>query len=193
MIRKTKVRRKTNETDVNIELDLDGTGQSAVDTGLGFLNHMLELFAFHGSFDLKVVCRGDLDVDDHHCVEDVGLVMGQAVDEALGQKIGIRRYGSRLIPMDEALCCVTLDISGRSFLVYNVELAATKLGDVSTQNIKEFFKAFSARAAVALHINCWYGENDHHVIEAIFKAFALALKEASGITTERLPSLKGAI
>ncbi len=193
MTRKTKVRRKTNETDVNIELNLDGTGQSAVNTGLGFFNHMLELFAFHGSFDLKVACRGDLDVDDHHCIEDVGLVIGQAVSEALGTKKGVRRYGSMLIPMDEALCCVTLDISGRPFLVYNVELATAKLGDVSTQNIKEFFQAFSARAAVALHINCWYGENDHHVVEAIFKAFALALKEASGITMERLPSSKGTI
>ncbi len=193
MTRRAKLRRKTHETDVQIVLNLAGRGESAIDTGLGFLNHMLELFAFHGPFDLQVTCRGDLAVDDHHSVEDVGLLMGQAVGEALGDKAGIRRYGSTLIPMDEALCCLALDISGRPFLVYNGELASEKLGDVSTQNIKEFFKAFVSRAGVTLHINSWYGENDHHLVEAIFKGFARALKEATGILGVELPSSKGVI
>ncbi len=192
-MRTAKIERKTNETDILIEINIDGTGQSHIDTGIGFFDHMLQLMAFHGPFDLKVICKGDLYVDDHHSVEDIGIALGQAFCDALGDKKGIKRYASSYIPMDEALCLVSIDISGRSYFVFNVEFETEKLGSMSTQNFKEFFRAFSHNAGITLHINLLYGENDHHKIETVFKAFSKALKEAASIVAKDIPSSKGVL
>lgn len=192
-MRTAKIERKTNETDIFIEINIDGTGQSHIDTGIGFFDHMLQSMAFHGPFDLKVICKGDLYVDDHHSVEDIGIALGQAFCDALGDKKGIKRYASSYIPMDEALCLVSIDISGRSYFVFNVEFETEKLGSMSTQNFKEFFRAFSHNAGITLHINLLYGENDHHKIETVFKAFSKALKEAASIVAKDIPSSKGVL
>lgn len=190
-MRKAKIERKTNETDILVELNIDGTGQNHISTGIGFFDHMLNLIAFHGSFDLKVICKGDLYVDDHHSVEDIGIALGQAFYEALGDRKGIKRYSSLHIPMDEVLCLITVDISGRPYLIFNVDFEIERLGNMSTQNFKEFFRAFAYNAGITLHINLLYGENDHHKIEAVFKAFSRTLKEASKIVSEEIPSSKG--
>lgn len=190
-MRIAKVERKTNETDISAEINLDGTGENKIDTGIGFLDHMLHLMAFHGSFDLKIICHGDLYIDDHHSVEDIGIALGQAFSKALGDRKGIKRYSSLYIPMDEALCLAAVDISNRPYLIFNVGFEGEKLGSMSTQSFKEFFRAFAYNAGITLHLNLLYGENDHHKIEAVFKVFARAIKEASQIVSEDIPSSKG--
>lgn len=190
-MRTAKIERKSSETEISVEIDIDGTGKNEIDTGIGFLDHMLHLMAFHGSFDLKVKCDGDLHIDDHHTVEDIGICLGQGFYQAIGGRKGIKRYASIHIPMDEALCLATIDISNRPFCVFNMDFKSERLGSMSTENFEEFFRAFAFNAGVTLHVNLLYGENDHHKIEAGFKAFARALKEASKIVSEEIPSSKG--
>lgn len=192
-MRIAKIERKTLETEVLVEMNLDGKGNSKINTGIGFLDHMLTLMAFHGSFDLKVNCSGDLYVDEHHTVEDIGITLGQAFNKALGDKKGIKRYSSIYIPMDEALCNTVLDISNRPYLVFNVNFDREKVGNMDTQNFKEFFRAFVNESKTTLHINLLYGENDHHKIEAVFKAFARTLKEGIQITSDKVSSSKGVL
>lgn len=192
-MRIAKIERKTLETEVLVEINLDGNGNSEINTGIGFLDHMLTLMAFHGSFDLKVNCNGDLYVDEHHTVEDIGITLGQAFNKALGDKKGIKRYSSIYIPMDEALCNTALDISNRPYLVFNVNFEREKVGNMDTQNFKEFFRAFVNESKTTLHINLLYGENDHHKIEAIFKAFARTLREGIQITSNKVSSSKGVL
>ena len=177
-MRASEISRKTKETDIQLRLDLDGTGKVSVDTGIGFLNHMLTAFAVHSEIDLSVVCRGDLEVDGHHSVEDIGIVLGKAVAEALGDKAGIKRYGSVYIPMDEALAFCSLDISGRPFLVFKADFKDQRIGEFDTCLCEEFFRAFAFNSGITLHIREEYGSNDHHICEAIFKAVAHAFKEA---------------
>ncbi len=179
-IRVGEIQRKTGETEVLLKIDLDGSGTYQIDTGIPFLNHMLTLFAVHGLFDLSVTAQGDLDVDDHHSTEDIGISLGEAVKMALGEKRGIKRYGEATIPMDEALARVVLDLSGRSCLVYNAEIEREQIGNLATENIKEFFQAVANYAGMNIHIDLIRGDNSHHCIEAIFKAFARALKTAVG-------------
>ena len=188
MGRTATVDRKTKETEIRITIDLDGTGESNIDTGIGFLDHMLILFAKHGLFDLEVKIKGDLDVDTHHSIEDAGIVLGQAILQAVGDKKGIRRYGSCILPMDEVLMLAALDLSGRPYLVYDAELKAERVGALETEMIKEFFYAVSYSAAMNLHIKEIHGENTHHVIEGMFKAFAKALDMAVTVD-ERIPGL----
>lgn len=178
MARSTTVERKTKETDISIILNLDGTGKSEIKTGIGFLDHMLEGFSKHGFFDLKAVISGDLEVDAHHTVEDTGIVLGQAIKNALGDKIGIKRYGSSLLPMDDALALCSIDLCGRPYFDFSCEFSSEKVGELDTELIKEFFYAISYSAGMNLHIKMLSGFNNHHMIEAIFKAFAKALDEA---------------
>lgn len=192
-MRIAKLERKTNETAISVEINIDGTGENDIDTGIGFLDHMLHLVAFHGSFDLKISCHGDLYIDDHHSAEDIGIALGQAFSKALGDRRGIKRYSGLYIPMDEALCLAAVDISGRPYLIYNIDFRGEKLGSMSTQSFKEFFRAFAFNAGITLHINLLYGENDHHKIEAAFKAFAKAMKEASQVVSDDIPSSKGVL
>ncbi len=179
MARTAKIQRETKETSIQMTLNLDGTGKSRIDTGIGFLDHMLTLFAKHGFFDLEVMVKGDLEVDTHHSIEDTGIVLGQAVLQAVGDKKGVRRYGSCMLPMDEVLMVCALDLSGRPYLVYDAELKAERVGALETEMIREFFYAVSYSAAMNLHIKEIHGENTHHVIEAMFKAFARALDMAT--------------
>ncbi|NLC52885.1 MAG: imidazoleglycerol-phosphate dehydratase HisB [Firmicutes bacterium] len=176
-----QIERKTAETEVKLNLALDGTGQHEIDTEVPFFSHMLTLFAVHSLCDLKVKARGDIAVDDHHTVEDVGICLGQALKAALKEKKGINRYGEAMVPMDEALVRVVLDLSGRSYLVYNVELKREMIGNFSVENAKEFFQAVANNAGMNLHIDLIRGDNDHHIIEAIFKAFGRALQKAVAI------------
>lgn len=192
-MRKAKIERKTNETNINLEFNLDGNGKGQIDTGIGFLDHMLNLMVFHGSFDLNLTCKGDLYIDDHHTVEDIGIALGQAFLKAIGDRKGIRRYGNIQIPMDEALGQVVLDISNRPYFIYNMDFKRKKLGDMSCENFKEFFRAFAYNAGLTLHINLLYGENDHHKIESIFKALGMALKEASQVVSDQVASSKGVL
>ena len=178
MSRKAQIIRKTTETDISLEIDLDKTAGSRIDTTIPFFNHMLELFARHGFFKLVVRSKGDTQVDDHHLIEDLGICLGQAVAKALGRKTGINRYGSACVPMDECLCRVDLDISGRPYLIYNVKYGRRKIGGFDPALVKEFFKAFTDHSGITLHINFLYGDNGHHIIEAMFKAFARALRNA---------------
>ena len=178
MSRRAKIIRKTTETDIQLEIDLDKTAGSKIDTTIPFFNHMLELFARHGFFKLVVKSKGDTQIDDHHLIEDLGICLGKAVGQALGKKTGINRYGSASVPMDECLCRVDLDISGRPYLIYNVKYGRKKIGGFDPALVKEFFKAFTDNSGITLHINFLYGDNGHHIIEAIFKAFAQALKKA---------------
>ena len=180
-MRVSKINRETKETQIELGLDLDGQGKADIDTGIGFIDHMLTLFAFHGDFDLVAKCKGDLVVDSHHTVEDLGIVLGSAFKEALGQKLGIIRYGSFSVVMDEALVTTNLDISGRPFLVYNAKVEVSQLGNYDTEMTEEFFRAFVNQAGITLHINKGYGKNTHHIIEAIFKSVARALKIAVAI------------
>lgn len=189
-MRNAKIDRKTNETDISLELELDGKGNRSINTGVGFFDHMLELVASHGGFDLSVVCRGDIKVDGHHSVEDIGIVLGKAIAQILGDKRGIRRYASVTIPMDESLANVSIDISGRAFLVFNAPLEG-KVGDFDCELVEEFFRAVANAAGLTLHINLIYGANTHHKAEAIFKAFARALKCAVEIIGNEIPSSKG--
>ena len=190
MKRSIDVARKTGETDIEMFLNLDGTGQYEVRTDCGFMKHMLELFARHGGFDLNIRCVGDHYVDDHHAVEDMGIVLGKGFKEALGDKRGIRRYGSMLLPMDEALVMVACDISGRGTLVYDLELK-DKVGTFDTELVKEFFLALTREMGLTLHIKQINGENTHHIIEATFKGVARALKEAVTVEGDEIPSTKG--
>ncbi len=179
MARSTTVERKTKETDISIILNLDGTGKSEIDTGIGFFDHMLEGFAKHGFFDLKVKVKGDLNVDGHHTVEDTGIVLGQAIKEALGDKKGIKRYGSFMLPMDDALALCAIDLCGRPYFDYRCEYTAERIGELDTELIREFFYAVSYSAGMNLHIQMLAGINNHHIAEAAFKAFAKALDEAT--------------
>lgn len=177
-MRQAEIERQTKETYVYVSLNIDGKGEADVDTGVGFMDHMLELLAFHGNFDLKIRCKGDLQVDSHHTVEDLGIVLGQCFNKALGDKRGITRYGHFTIPMDEALVTTDLDFSGRPYLVFNVELDNIHLGNYEVEMTEEFFRAFAYNCFMTLHINERYGKNTHHIIEAIFKSIARAIKEA---------------
>ena len=179
MERRAAAERKTKETDINISLGIDGQGQADIDSGIPFVDHMLTLFAVHGFFDLSVRARGDLEVDFHHTIEDVGLVLGDTIRKALGARKGIKRYGHAVTPMDDALATVTLDLSNRPYLVYHVPEHATSGIALSPSLTKEFFRALVNRAGMNLHINVAYGDNDHHVVESIFKAFGRALDEAT--------------
>ena len=179
MSRNASVERKTAETDIRCRLELDGSGKAELNSGIGFFDHMLNGFARHGLFDLSLSCRGDLDVDCHHSIEDCGIVLGTAIREAVGDKKGIRRYGSCLLPMDEALVLCAIDLSGRPYLVYDASFRQDALGGMDTQMAKEFFYAVSYAAGMNLHIKVLYGENDHHIMEAMFKAFAKALDQAT--------------
>lgn len=192
-MRTGKVSRKTKETDILVELNVDGSGNLDIDTGLGFLDHMLTLFGFHGGFDLKVKCRGDLNVDSHHTCEDIGIALGEVFREALGDKKGIERYGFMLLPMDETLARVASDFSGRPYLVYQVEFNRTMLGQMATEDFREFFRGFVNSSLTTLHIGVLYGENDHHKIEAVFKGFGRALKAACKVTSDCLQSTKGVL
>lgn len=178
MARSTTIERKTKETDISVILNMDGVGKSDIDTGIGFFNHMLEGFAKHGFFDLKCKVKGDLDVDGHHTVEDTGIVLGTAIKEALGDKAGIARYGSFILPMDETLVLCAVDLCGRPYFSFEGDFEADKVGDFDTQLVREFFYAVSYSAAMNLHIKVLSGMNDHHKIEAMFKAFAKALDMA---------------
>lgn len=178
MARKANVNRKTRETDISLELALDGTGKSNVETGVGFFDHMLEGFAKHGFFDMNVSVNGDLEVDGHHTVEDTGIVLGTAIKEAVGNKAGIKRYGSFILPMDDALCLCAVDLCGRPYLCFDCEFSVEKVGELDTELVKEFFYAVSYSAGMNIHIKMLSGDNTHHMIEAMFKAFAKALDEA---------------
>ena len=193
-MRTAEIKRTTAETDISLFLDLDGSGNSAVETGCGFLDHMLTLFARHGRFDLTVKCSGDTWVDYHHTTEDIGIVLGQAFAQALGDKRGVRRYGSMLLPMDEALILCALDLSGRAYLGYELQIPTEKVGDFDTELAKEFFWGFARSAACTLHLRQLAGENSHHIIEGAFKAFGRALREAVSIEEayrDEIPSTKG--
>lgn len=191
--RTSRVERKTQETDISVQLNLDGEGRTKIDTGIPFFDHMLELFGRHGLFDLDVRARGDLEVDFHHTVEDLGICLGQALSQALGDKKGISRYGSAAVPMDEALAAVAVDCGGRSFLVYNPKIRRIKIGDFNVGLFKEFFRAFTDGARIALHINVLYGDNVHHVVEAVFKGVGRALRKAAELDprVKGVPSTKG--
>jgi imidazoleglycerol-phosphate dehydratase len=178
-MRTGRITRRTTETDIAVEIGLDGSGKVDVDTTIPFLDHMLHLFAHHGLFDLSVKGRGDTAVDDHHLVEDLGICLGQAVKQALGKKEGINRYGSVLLPMDESLCSVAMDLSGRPYLVYHVDFGESRIGLFDPSLLREFFKSFSDHSGITLHINLIYGKNSHHIAEAVFKASARALRKAS--------------
>ncbi|MCT4563246.1 MAG: imidazoleglycerol-phosphate dehydratase HisB [Maledivibacter sp.] len=195
MTRISEIARKTKETDIALKLELDGSGKSKIDTGIGFLDHMLILMSKHGQLNLYVKCQGDLVVDTHHTVEDLGIVLGKAIKEALGDKVGIKRYATVFTPMDEALSMVSLDISGRSFLQFNVPLTREYVGDFETETLKEFFIALTSNADITLHLNLQYGENNHHIIESIFKGLGRSLKQAAAKdeSIEGVMSTKGVL
>jgi len=194
MPRSATIHRKTNETDIRLKLNLDGRGKSRVTTGIRFFDHMLDLVARHGAFDLEITAKGDLDVDQHHTVEDVGIALGEAVKKALGSKRGILRSGYFLMPMDDCLAAAALDFSGRAYCVCKWKLSAARVGDLQTELLEDFFQAFAQAAAANVHLRLVYGRSSHHQVEAIFKAFAKALRFA--ITRDKqlrrvLPSTKG--
>lgn len=195
MERNAKIERKTKETEISMMLKIDGTGQAEISTGIPFFDHMLNLFSAHGFFDLIVQAKGDIEVDFHHTVEDVGLVLGDAFDQALGNRKGIRRYGHAVTPMDDALSSVTIDLSKRPFLVFNITSSVSQCGEFSMALAKEFFRAFSNKGGLNLHVNVNYGENEHHVIESVFKAFGRSLNQAVSIDerTQGVRSTKGAL
>ena len=180
-MRSAQIKRKTAETDIELRLGLDGSGESNIDTGAGFLDHMLTLFAKHGSFDLTAICKGDTYVDDHHSVEDIGIALGEAFLEALGDKAGIRRYGNMILPMDETLILSAIDFSGRSYLGYDLHIPTQKVGTFDTELVKEFFLAFTRTGKCTLHIKQLAGENSHHIIEGTFKSVSRSIKEAVSI------------
>ena len=195
-MRKAKIARKTNETDIVVDVDLDGTGAHDMATGIGFFDHMLDQLARHSLIDIKVVAKGDLHVDFHHTAEDVGIALGQALREALGDKKGIRRYASADLPMDGTLTRAAVDVSGRPFLVWRVEFTRDKVGDMDTELFREFFQAFAMNAGITLHVETFYGDNNHHVAESAFKALARALRDAIEIDPRqagRVPSTKGTL
>ena len=193
-MRQADIRRETAETKISLSLNLDGTGAGDIQSGVGFLDHMLTLFARHGGFDLTLRCEGDTWVDDHHSTEDIGICLGQAFREALGERRGIRRYGQRILPMDEALLLAAVDISGRGGCYYALEVPAEKVGSFDTELVEEFFIAFAREAGVTLHLRQLAGKNSHHILEGAFKATARALREAVSIDeaeADRIPSTKG--
>lgn len=193
-MRTAEIARNTAETNISLKVNLDGTGKTEVGTGVGFLNHMLTLFAAHGKFDLEVRCVGDTDVDDHHSVEDVGICLGQAFRQALGDKRGITRYGSFLLPMDEALILAAVDISGRSSLNDALEIPAEKIGSFDTELVEEFFLGFTRSCPMSLHLRKLAGTNSHHIVEGAFKAFGRAMKAAVALDgTDKIPSTKGVL
>ena len=193
-MRTSEIQRNTAETKISLKLNLDGRGKSDIDTGVGFLNHMLTLFAAHGRFDLSVTCGGDTDVDDHHSVEDIGICLGQAFQAALGDKRGITRYGSFLLPMDEALILSAVDISGRSCLCYELEIPTEKIGTFDTELVEEFFLGFVRNCPMSLHLRQLAGKNAHHIVEGAFKSLGRALKEAVALDgTNEIPSTKGVL
>ena len=196
MSRTAEIARTTKETDIKVKIDLDGTGANSIDTGIGFFDHMLTALSKHSGIDMDITCKGDLRVDAHHSVEDVGIVLGQALNQALGDKVGIRRYGSASIPMDEALGDAVIDISGRPFIVFDAEFAGDMCGEMDTQLFEEFFRSFAYNAMITLHISAPYGTNDHHKAEAMFKALARALREATELDARfagQVISTKGAL
>ncbi|MBV2360445.1 imidazoleglycerol-phosphate dehydratase HisB [Thalassococcus sp. CAU 1522] len=193
-MRKASIIRKTAETEISVELDLDGTGAYAMATGVGFFDHMLDQLARHSLIDMAVTCKGDLHIDDHHSVEDCGIALGQALAQALGDKRGIRRYGSCLLPMDDALVRAALDLSGRPYLVWNVAMPTAKIGNFDTELVREFFQAFATHGGITLHVDGLHGINSHHIAEAAFKAVARALREAVETDPRKgdaVPSTKG--
>ncbi len=192
-MRKAKIKRKTKETDISVSVTVDGTGVSNISTGIGFLDHMLVLFATHGLFDITVRCNGDLRVDDHHTTEDVGIALAKAFAEAIGKKKGISRYGTAYVPMDETLARCVIDLSGRFALVYNAEFNRKKVGDLSTEMIEHFFYSFGEHLKANIHIEVLYGRNTHHKVEAMFKACARALRQAceTDPRVKGVPSSKG--
>jgi imidazoleglycerol-phosphate dehydratase len=195
-MRISNIERKTAETDIKLSLNLDGTGKSNINSGCGFLDHCLTLFAKHGSFDLDVKCIGDVEVDYHHSVEDIGICLGEAFSRAIGDMRGICRYGNMLLPMDEALILCAIDVSGRSYLNYDLNIPTQKVGDFDTELAWEFFIAFTRKANITLHLKQLDGKNSHHIIEGSFKAFARALKEAVKIDEakkDEIPSTKGVL
>ena len=195
-MRQAEINRKTGETDVRITLDLDGTGKADIRTGVGFLDHMLELFTRHGRFDLKVYCEGDTRVDDHHTTEDIGIALGQAFDKALGERRGITRYGQMILPMDESLILSAADLSGRGFLVYEMNILTEKVGTFDTQLAEEFFRAFAQNARITLHIRQLAGSNSHHLIEGAFKSVARTMRQAVKPDPDcagEIPSTKGVL
>lgn len=195
MTRTSAIERITSETKIRLSLNLDGSGRAAICTSVPFLDHMLNLFARHGLFDLEVEACGDIDIDFHHTVEDIGIVLGEAFRQALGDKKGIRRYGQAAVPMDETLACANVDISGRPFLVYHVDLPKVKIGDFDVELAKEFFQAFANHCGMNLHLNLKYGDNVHHIIEACFKAVARAMDVATQMDprVEGVMSTKGVL
>ena len=195
MSRTVKIERTTRETQIRLELNLDGSGQGSWKTGVGFFDHMLELFTRHGAFDLTVEAKGDLQVDQHHTVEDVGICLGQAVKQALGDKQGIRRYGHFTLPMEETLATTAIDLSGRYYLVFNAEFSSPKIGEFDSELVEDFWQAFAANALCNLHVLVHYGRNSHHVSEAIFKSAARALRMAveTDPRVTGVPSTKGTL
>lgn len=195
-MRKSEINRKTNETDIALTLCLDGTGKSNINTGVGFLDHMLTLFAKHSKFDLDITCNGDTEVDAHHTTEDIGIALGLAFDKAIGEKVGITRFASETIPMDEALILCAVDISGRSFLGYGLDIPSFKVGDFDTELVEEFYRAFTQNAKLNLHLKQFYGTNSHHIIEGAFKAAGRTLRQAVKIDADfsnDIPSTKGVL
>jgi imidazoleglycerol-phosphate dehydratase len=195
-MRKGAVTRKTNETEISVELDLDGTGAAKIATGVGFFDHMLDQLARHSLVDMNVSAKGDLHIDDHHTVEDVGIALGQALRQALGDKRGLTRYADCLLPMDEALTRVAVDVSGRPFLVFRTEFPTAKIGTFDTELVREFFQAFAINGGLTLHVETLYGHNSHHIAESCFKGLARALGAALAIDprqASRVPSTKGAL
>ena len=195
-MRKGAIKRKTKETDVEVEVDLDGTGRASIATGIGFLDHMLDLLARHSRIDIVVRAKGDLHIDHHHTTEDVGIALGQAVKQALGEMKGITRYADVHVPMDEALTRVAIDISGRPFLVFKAEFVRDKVGTFDTELVQEWFQAFAMNAGITLHAEALYGTNDHHIAESCFKGLARALRAAVSIdlrAKDEVPSTKGSL
>lgn len=195
-MRKASVKRKTKETDIEVAVDLDGQGRSSIETGIGFLDHMLDLLARHSRIDITVKARGDLHIDQHHTTEDTGIALGQAVKQALGDMKGITRYADVHLPMDEALTRVAVDISGRPFLVFKASFVRDKVGSFDTALVQEWFQAFAMNAGITLHAECLYGSNDHHIAESCFKGLARALRAAVSIdprASGEVPSTKGSL
>jgi Imidazoleglycerol-phosphate dehydratase len=195
-MRTATIARKTNETEISVSIDLDGTGRHAIGTGVGFFDHMLDQLARHSLIDMEVACKGDLHIDFHHTVEDVGIALGQAVRQALGDKTGIRRYASCDLPMDGTLTRAALDVSGRAFLVFRAEFSRDKIGEIDTELFREFFQAFAVNAGITLHVENLYFDNNHHLAESMFKAVARALRAAVEIDprqADRVPSTKGTL
>jgi len=192
-MREAVLERKTNETMVKVEVNLDEKAENKISTGIGFFDHMLNLFAFRADITLHVACEGDLKVDGHHTVEDIGICLGLAIAKALGGKAGIHRYGDARVPMDESLASCVLDISARPFLMLNADFPSQRVGEFETELVEEFFRAVALNAGITLHINLLYGENTHHMIEAIFKAFGRAFGQAIRVTGEGVPSTKGVL